>query len=225
MVDNNGKIVAKRKGSAEITAKTSNGKEAKCTVKVNKSFSVVIEDEEGFGYSKVVKFGARKFLIYDQHSQVFKMNAFISMDSMSYCGSGLCAEATVLSGAGRNISPLDIANDLGLKYERSINHVAGDLTGYGINSRARIGQNKTNTKEEIDNNLKEGKPVIILVRRAEDDTFISPTHYLTLIGYKDGKPIIADSDGGRVTTISLETIVDKYMYTGANQEEGYVLVD
>lgn len=49
---------------------------------------------------------------------------------------------------------------------------------------------------------------------------------MALVGYKDGKPVIADPKYGRVwNEDSIETLVNKYIYCGSPYEEGYVLIN
>ena len=65
VVDKEGKVTAKSVGEVIITAKTSNDKIAKCTIKVS-DLSPIIKTESGNGYSKTVTVGLKVFKAYNQ---------------------------------------------------------------------------------------------------------------------------------------------------------------
>ena len=225
-VDQNGKVTAKNDGTAVIIAKTSNGKEIKCEITVTSQLYAMIKDESGNGYDKTITVGTRKYKIYNQGE--------FGRSDISSAGCSITSEAIVLSGYGKSQTPLTIANDVEY-FPRSIDDIAYDLTNYGVKSTAYTSSNRDKTIKDIDNNLKQGKPVVILVRGNIDTRYTGGAHYMTLLGYsKNGKPVIGDPkygtawgeespDGG--TQDSLETLVDDYIYTGSQHEEGYVLID
>ena len=220
IVDSEGKVTAKGEGEATITAKTSNGKEAKCTIKVTNGLNVIIKEESGDGYIKTVTVGQKKYKVYSQH--------LFGSNSISSSGCSISSEAIVLSGYGKNNTPYTIAQDVGWEFPRSISQIAEDLTGYGVKSTARVDYSagsdvKNKAIQEIDNNLKQGKPVLILVRGRP---YTGVAHYMVLVGYMNGKPVIADPNGGDTwNDDSLEDLVNNHIYRESDYEQGYVLVD
>ena len=139
--------------------------------------------------------------------------------------------AIVLTGYGKNVTPTDVANKE-YAVTISLDDIASGLKSYGLQATAYstygAGQSVKNTAmTKIDANLKSGKPVIILVRARVDSKYTGGAHYMALLGYKNGKPIIADpAHGGKVwNEDSLSTLVNSYIYCGSEYEEGYVLIN
>lgn len=182
-----------------------------------------VSQESGTGYSQTVKVGSRTFKVYNQ-------GAFGG--NIPGAGCSISSEAIVLSGYGKNKTPANIASDVPY-YPRAIADIANDLTGYGVSSTSRVSYGSARNSSvrntaysEIDRSLKNGKPVIILVRANISSKYTRGAHYMALVGYANGKPIIADPNGGRVwNEDSLDTIINTYIYTGSSYEEGYVFVN
>ena len=216
-----GTVTAKGTGEATITAKTSNGKTSSCKIKVTDSSEVIIKDESGDGYTKTVTVGSKKFKVFNQG---------LYGGNIPSAGCSISSEAIVLSGYGKDQTPYTISQYVSY-YPRSIADIGDDLEHYGVKSTSRVNYGagssvKTKAVEEIENNLKQGRPVIILVRANYDSKYTRGAHYMALVGYKNGKAVIADPNGGRVwNDDTVDTLVNRYMYTGSDYEEGYVLAN
>lgn len=179
----------------------------------------------GTGYTKTVTVGSKQYKVYDQTT--YESN-------ISSSGCSISAEAIVASGYGKDYTPKDMANRCSNSYPRSLAQIATDLTSIGINSTSYVSYNSTNNTtvkneaiNKIDQNLKAGKPVIILVRNGGDSYYTRSAHYIVLVGYaENGNPSIADSYKGQTHDAhSLKTLVEKYMYYESSYEQGYVLIN
>lgn len=184
-----------------------------------------IKDEQGAGYTKTITVGRKKYKVYNQGAYP---------GNIPSAGCSISSEAIVLSAYGSNKSPEGMANYVNWGFPRSISQIADDLTNNGVKSTASVKfsqQNNSSTHntaiKEIKNNLSQGRPVVILVRRGPDARYTGGAHYIVLVGFdKSGKPVVADPNGGRARTEStLEQIVKDYIYYPSDYEQGYVLIN
>ena len=174
-----------------------------------------------YGYDKIVKDPISK-----REYKVYRQGAYGG--SIPSAGCSISSEAIVLSGYGINQTPQDRANAVSY-FPRSIADIANDMTGLNVPSTAYVTFNSGESVMQeairnIGNNLREGKPVIILVRGSK---YTSCAHYMALIGFNSqGKPVIADPAGGRVwEEDSLEDLVRYHIYVSSSYEQGYVLIN
>ncbi len=190
----------------------------------------------GLGYSRTVQSSGKTYKVYDQTSFSGKIPS---------SGCSITSESIVLSGYRPELAytPENMAKYCGYSYPRSLNQIASDLTTLGVASTAysisgsttQIAEiNITFKKQAINNintNLKEGKPVIILVTdsRVYANKYTRAAHYMVLTGFNNvGKPVIADPYGSRIwEEDSVEDLVNYFIYepSPSGAERGYVLIN
>lgn len=189
------------------------------------------------GYTNIVKESksGKSYKVYAQSK--FSGN-------IPQAGCSISSEAIVLSGyrPDLNYTPEDTARLCGYNFPRSLAQIASDLTrlkvpstAYSINPAVdqEISDDiKQEAIRNISNNLRQGKPVIILVtdNRTFGTKYTNCAHYMALIGFNShGKPVIADpARGGKVwEEDTLEDIVKYNIYepTTSGAERGYVLIN
>lgn len=176
-----------------------------------------------YGYSRIVKDS-----VTNKTYKVYSQGAYGG--NIAGAGCSISSEAIVLSGYGINQTPQDRANSVSY-FPRSLADIANDMSDLNVSSTAYITYNSGESViqeaiQNIGNNLRDGKPVIILVRGSK---YTSSAHYMALIGFNSqGKPVIADPAGGYVwEEDSLEDLVRYHVYafSESNSEQGYVLIN
>ena len=224
-----GRLKIKKDGEFKVTLTYNDGKNGKVTdtakISIGTSSSSSVQQVNGNGYEEIVTVGSKKYKVYCQGN--FSSN----YGDIPSAGCSISSMAIVLTGYGKNVTPTDVANKE-YAVTISLDDIASGLKSYGLQATAYstygAGQSVKNTAmTKIDANLKSGKPVIILVRARVDSKYTGGAHYMALLGYKNGKPIIADpAHGGKVwNEDSLSTLVNSYIYCGSEYEEGYVLIN
>lgn len=173
---------------------------------------------------------------------VFNQNNYGSTNhggsSIAGAGCGLCSITTVIGGEKNSrVDPMSVGNDTNWTGAKLIKDYAADLKdkfGIDCSYQAWGSPNPTNTdvqtkktvsRSAIDNNLKNGKPVIVQVKGSRGIPFgSSSAHYITLLGYENGKVVIANSAGGTRQEFDLELVLDA-MYAEAVTDNGYILIN
>lgn len=242
--------------TVEIEGKNNNTGKAYATFKIVEKFYPQVDNKKeknDKGYTKIITVGNRTYKVYNQKE--FES----SYGNIHDKGCSITSMAIVLSGYGKNITPTGVASELNA-VTIGIKDISNGLKRYNIESIYRTYspaelnadlQNKINTaKTEIDKNLKQGKPVIIMVIDGygisnDDIKYTTDAHYMVLVGYnEEGKPVIADpydgfvwttnstkmrknNEKGYYTLDSLDSLVRNYIYNPGAQgrgERGYVLI-
>ncbi len=160
--------------------------------------------------------------------------------SIATAGCGLCSITTVIGGlTGQKVDPVSVGNKTGWSGAKFIAQYASDLkqyynidntyrawgSGMPNQSDTSLAQKKQISKTEIDANLKSGNPVIIQVKGEIASNFgTTSAHYIVLLGYENGKVIIANSVAGiNRQEADLDTILS-VMYDQAVSDHGYILI-
>lgn len=212
-----------------ITGNGGNTGTAKANFNILKQNTLSIKNVNKVGYSKIITLGDKSYKVYNQGS--FSRN-------IPSEGCSITSEAIVLSAYGINKSPDNLANEIGWNFPRSLSQVSDDLNKKGVSSSfTSISPEATKNKEEIEkakniinNNLKNGKPVIMLLMEGDDYEFTKDAHYIVLVGYNENSyPIIANPNGGQIQQeFSLNSLIEDYMYYYGHQgsgERGYVVIN
>lgn len=245
-VNQNGKVTIQGFGTANIIAKTSNGKKAVCEVRgvnytrANGKLSIVTPE------------GVKKYTIYSQH----KYGRYF----VSY-GCVTTAVAIVASSYGKSYTPSDIhsgsekkkyseryalkkmkeTNELKKRYGKaaiSLHTASEILSNMGIENRAVYSFKKGKAEKEIRAHLKQGKPVIVKVNRNtyHGIRLANVHHAIVLVGLNKKDQIIYVNPGYvqnyKVTlstllkhhmTVPEANFMDPYV-TNINNAGGYILV-
>ena len=218
-----------------VTGYNNNAGTAKTTFKIEKERKyAIVENYTGkeTGYTKTVTVGNKKYKVYNQGS--FGQN-------IARGGCSITSEAIILSGYGINKTPSETSKTRGVTL--TIDQTAQNLTDEAVSARSVICKAneeasttvKNQAIKDITNNLNSDKPVIILVRPADEGSenhrkkYTSEAHYMALLGYSsNGNPLIADPNGGKTwDEDSIETLVNEYIYDkdSSNLEQGYILIN
>lgn len=119
----------------------------------------------------------------------------------------------------------------------TLSEISTELKKYNINNTVfkaytKSNVNKTTWKNEIYKNLKNGKPVIALVRDNGTNLYTATSHYIVLVGIFDHKISknlinVLDPNGGRIRIgdIELETFIEHFLLAKNNGNEmGFVCI-
>lgn len=246
VVDGKGKVTIQGYGTAKITARTSNGKKAVCTVKGAKY------TRSNGKLSIVTPEGVKKYKMY---SQLKYGNYYRSYGCVT------TAVAIVASSYGKSYTPKSIHTgsakavyseryalkkmkkdkDLKKWYGKaaiSLRTASQILTDIGIPNQPVYKYNKSKAEKEIREHLKQGKPVIIKANtnRYHGIRLANSHHAIVLVGL-DSKDQIIYVNPGRVQTykIKLSTLLKHHMtpakgdymtpyVTKINTAGGYILI-
>lgn len=236
-VDQNGKVTALKPGKAVITAKTANGKKAKCKI---------ICKRKGSKYTVSTPAGKQTYYIFNQNSYG------------SYCTCHGCvttAVSIIASHYGKDYTPAEIhkasvkekygeryavkklggATGLYGKAAISVRTASAILSNMGIKNKAVYTYSKENAIKEITAHLKKGKPVLVKVHnRSRNGLRLANGHHaLVLVGVDSkGNGIFINPAGGKINRthtngrafkISISTLVNYHMDSSTgNYEAPYV---
>lgn len=175
------------------------------------------------GDNGTIEVGEKVYKLYDQGS--FSGN-------IPGAGCGLTSTCMVLSAyrTDLDLNPDGLASQIGWTEPRTIAATAADLESYGVKAEAKFWVDyadgypgkKSTSYNEISENLKAQRPVIIQVK--SPCPYTSGAHYMVLVAIdSDNMVTIADSAGGVKRVDSLSNMIN-YMYDGAVHENGYVLI-
>lgn len=158
-------------------------------------------------------------------------------DTIAAAGCGLCSLTTVVGGiTGKSVDPVSCGNDTNWMGPKPLAQIGTDLkTVYGIQTTCYQWANKNDqnsvddkiniTKQKITDALNNNNPVIVLIKEPCDELGCTVAHYITLVGMRNGKAVIANSAGGLEQEYSLDYIVPK-MYNQANVSEcGFIIAN
>ena len=259
-VSKNGKVTGVKLGTCKIYAKTK---------KSTYTYKIIVSN-----YT-VKKTGKRRYpnivtINTPTGKKTYKAYSQVGFGSSYLCNRGCShtAAAIVMSAYGKNYTPLDIHNGsvnkkcseryakrkLHMKVSVSNNKslsvysVSQILKNVGINNHPVFKYSNNSAIEEITNNLKAGRPVLIITHRkkVKGIKLANSYHFLVLIGIDgDGKAIVINPVGGVVNRsqctgaykIPVSQIVKNHMWSctgkgyknfhfnGTKNYGGYIVID
>lgn len=181
-----------------------------------------------------IKIGEYTYPVFDQRSYGQTKHGG---DTIARAGCGLVSLTTVVGSiTGRKVDPVSCGNDTNWTGPKTLEQIAADLKNvYGIDAQATRWNNKNvgppvsdktkMTKIRITEALNNNNPVIVLIKEPCPELGCTVAHYITLVGMRDGKAVIANSAGGLEQEYSLDYIIPK-MYNQANVSEcGFVIAN
>lgn len=167
-------------------------------------------NESGNGYTKVYNAGNKKYKLFEQWASNWANNMYAGWGTMQNKGCGPSAAAIILSGYGVNCTPMTIVNDcvsITNQYGAGTTEaVRGYLQKYGLNvtMKGLYGTNiNSSQKNEILNHLKQGKPVLVLMRGnltlSNGGSYNYDGHYITLLGINEKNEVYVGDPGSWTT--------------------------
>ena len=139
----------------------------------------------GDGYDQVYTLGSKSYKEFKQSRGSYKSIKYWS-GTISSSGCGPTAAAIVLSGYGKNVTPKDTA-----MYMSSHGNITSASTlqevikNFGIQCHSKYGV----TAEDLINNLRQGRPVIISVNSNRNGMFTNNGHIMALLDINDKNEI------------------------------------
>lgn len=231
-VSKTGKVTAKAGGQTTITVKTSNGKTAKCVVKVivSSSSSTKPKSSRGDGYTQKITLGGRTFKLYKQSSGSYSGKHFNSVRNSSSGGTianmgcGPSSIAIILSGYGYNYNPYDVGKRLMKNSKPSgLPSMQKELKTIGRSTKLHAySSNYEKTYSEIKTALESGHQIVLYVGKKAPKTYWykfthSGYHFISILGIdSSNNKVYVGNPGITGGWFSLSTVVKARGNTNGN---------
>ena len=260
-VSSSGKVKAVGYGTAKITAINKKGEKKSCKITV-KQYTIKITRNKKYPRQVTIYTGDGNYKTYKVCNQKGFNSSYLKQRGCSHSSASM-----VLSAYGKNFTPLEIHNgSVNKKYSEqyalkklgkrvavtgqslSIYSISEILNNAGVKCHPVYKFKDSKAIKEITNNLKEGRPVLIMCHRktVNGNKLAKSYHFLVLIGIdQDGYAIVLNASGGTINTshctgafkLTVKELVKNHMWSctgneyksfyfnGAKNYGGYIIVD